>query len=116
MGFNRRWKPSRTAAREFAQQMERIASFCYEHGIMQSAKGDSYYFEIDGKKYRVSNHTVERSNETQRERGGVIYHPEGRDANTVYITAGKTRIIEIYEAICAGKQLDGRGYVIGIEY
>lgn len=48
-----RWKPSKSAAREFAAKMNEIDS-----SLMQ----DSYYFTIDGQKYRVSNHTVAASN------------------------------------------------------
>ena len=33
MGYHRKWKPSKTAAREFAGTMDKIKSFCYENGI-----------------------------------------------------------------------------------
>ena len=107
-----RWKPSKSAKRDFAQKMQEIDDFCADKGISQSHSGDSYYFEIRGQKYRVSNHTVEASDrgaydwtgEQVREK----YH-DGRDDDTIYITAGKTRIIEIYEALEAGRDLDGRG-------
>lgn len=111
-----KWKPSKSAARAFAQEMDTIREFCATHGIDASASCDSYYFTVAGKKYRVSNHTIESSNagafdpvtgQQRRE----LYHA-GRELNTVYIHAGKTRIIEIYTAIQAGKQLDGRGNVL----
>ncbi len=112
----RKWKPSRTAAREFAQKMDEIGDFCHAHGILQSASGDSYYFAIDGQNYRVSNHTIEASNQKAYNFAGQkirdVYHPNGRNENTIYITAGKTRIIEIYNNLVAGKTLDGRGYPI----
>lgn len=38
-----------------------------------------------------------------------LYHQDGREDNTVYIHASKTRIIEIYNDIVAGYKLDGRG-------
>lgn len=110
-----RWKPSRTKAREFAEQMDKIAGFCLDHGIQQSASGDSYYFTLNGQKYRVSNHTVEASNAAARdpltgEQRRGLYHSGGRDSDTVYIHAGKTRIMDIYSDLAAGYELDGKGY------
>lgn len=113
MGYKRTWKPSKTAARAFAESMREIDEFCTKHGIHQSRSGDSYYFMINGKNYRVSNHSVEASDaaayddltgEQQRE----LYHG-GRDAETIYIHAGKTRILQIYNDLAAGVELDGRG-------
>lgn len=117
MAYFRKWKPSKTAAREFAQTMDEIGKFCNENGIQQSSRGDSYYFTINDIAYRVSNHTVEASNraaydELTGEQLRELYHDGGRDSDTVYITAGKTRIREIYAALKAGKKLDGRGYPI----
>lgn len=110
------WKPSKTAAREFAKKMDEIREFCAKNEIDSSMSMDSYYFTINGQKYRVSNHTVARSNEMAFDRcfeqRRELYHPNGEEADTVYITAGKTRIIEIYEALKAGKKLDRRGRVI----
>lgn len=117
MAYGKKWKPSKTAAQHFAQTMNEIAEFCAENGIQQSQRGDSYYFIINGVNYRVSNHTVEASNraafdELTGEQLRELYHKGGRDSDTVYITASKTRIREIYNALKAGKRLDGRGYPI----
>lgn len=117
MAYGRKWKPSKTTARQFAQTMDEIAEFCAENGIQQSMRGDSYYFTIADTPYRVSNHTIEASNraaydDLTGEQLRELYHKGGRDSDTVYITAGKTRIREIYNALKAGKQLDGRGYPI----
>lgn len=38
-----------------------------------------------------------------------LYHPDGREEDTVYITASKTRIIDIYNDLAAGYELDKRG-------
>ena len=38
-----------------------------------------------------------------------LYHPEGREADVVYIHASKTRIMEIYNDLKAGHKLDGKG-------
>lgn len=111
MGY--RWKPSKVKAREFAQQMKEIEEFCGENGIYQSSRGDSYYFTIDGQAYRVSNHTVEASNKGAfNELGEQVrekYHEDGERDDVIYITAGKTRIIQIYNDLKAGYQLDRRG-------
>lgn len=116
MGFGYRYKPSKTKIREYAEKMDRIDDFCRENNISKSANSDSYYFEINGQKYRVSNHSVESSNrgayeESTHEQIRELYHPEGREKDTIYIHAGKTRIMEIYENLKAGKELDGRGNV-----
>lgn len=116
MGFGYRYKPSKTKIREYAEKMDRIDDFCSKNNISRSANSDSYYFEINGQKYRVSNHSVESSNRGAYEEGTheqirELYHPEGREKDTIYIHAGKTRIIEIYENLKAGKELDGRGNV-----
>ena len=113
MAYKRSWKPSRTAAREFAQTMSEIDTFCREHAIDMSASGDSYYFTINGQKYRVSNHSVEASNAAARDEFGNVrrnvYHDGGRKDDVIYIHASKTRIREIYEDLAAGHELDGRG-------
>ena len=62
MGFGYRYKPSKTKIREYAEKMDRIDDFCSKNNISKSANSDSYYFEINGQKYRVSNHSVESSN------------------------------------------------------
>ncbi len=116
MGFGYRYKPSKTKIREYAEKMDRIDDFCRENNISKSANSDSYYFELNGQKYRVSNHSVESSNRGAYEEGTheqirELYHPEGREKDTIYIHAGKTRIMEIYENLKAGKGLDGRGNV-----
>ena len=65
----------------------------------------NYYFMLNGIEYRISNHSVESSNRN----GG--WHREGRIKGVVYIHASKTRIIEIYQNLEKGLQLDGRGNV-----
>lgn len=113
MAYGRRWKPSKAAAREYAQTMDEIEEFCRENGIDYSNSLDSYYFTINGQAYRVSNHTVEASNaRAYTELGEQIrpeYHTGGRKADTIYIHAGKTRIREIFADLKAGIELDGRG-------
>ena len=108
----RHYKPSRTKAREFAQKMDEIDSFCYEHGISRSNNMDSYYFTVNGKRYRVSNHTIPASDRGMYDAYGVkirdSYH--ANDADLICITAGKTRLIEVYNNIVAGVKIDKRGF------
>ena len=110
MGY--KWTPSKTKAREFYKKLDEVQDYCDNNGINYSGSMDSYYFAHDGKKYRVSNHTVDASNAGAYRFGEQVrdkYHTTG--AYDVQITAGKTRIIEIHKAIMAGKELDGRGYI-----
>ena len=112
--MKRSWKPSKSAARAFAQQMSDIDAFCSEHGIEQSRSSDSYYFAVNGRRYRVSNHSVEASNAAAFDDLGNrvrdFYHEGGRQDEVTYIHASKTRIIEIYNDLAAGYELDGRGF------
>lgn len=94
--------------------MREIDNFCAEHGIHASRTNDSYYFTINGVNYRVSNHTIETSNkaaydEISDTKRRPLYHNEDRDADAVCIHAEKSRIIEIYNDLVAGFELDGRG-------
>lgn len=112
--YKRRWKPSKTAMKEFSDKMQEIDEFCAANGIVQSRLSDSYYFELNGQKYRVSNHSVEASNSAAYddftyEKKREVYHKNGREEDTIYIHAGKTRIIEIYTDLKNGYELDGRG-------
>lgn len=110
MGY--KWKPSKTAIREFANTMNEISEFCDANNINQSRNGDSYYFTINDQKYRVSNHSIEASNKGAYSDLGQtreLYHPDGREDDVIYIHAGKTRIREIYNDLKEGYKLDGRG-------
>lgn len=115
MGYKRKWKPSKAKIKEFKNQMTEIEQFCIDNGIISSKTNDSYYFTLNGKNYRVSNHTIEQSNKkAYNEFGQQIreeYHKDGRQENTIYITASKTRIIEIYNNLKNGYELDKRGYI-----
>ena len=101
MAFGRRWTPSRAQKRAFAQTMDEVAEYCRNNHISASTSMDSFYFEINGQGYRVSNHSVESS----------PYHSAGerKRFSTRYIHASKTRLIEIHKALLAGKTLNGRG-------
>lgn len=110
----RKWKPSKKSINEFKQKITEVETFCKENNISASLSLDSFYFELNGKKYRVSNHTVEASNSAAYKDGVKIreeYHPAGRQKEVAYIYASKTRLIEIYNNIKAGFEVDGHGYV-----
>ena len=111
----RYYTPSKSAKREFAIKMKEIDEFCKENSIQASLSNDSYYFSINGQKYRVSNHSVETSNRgaydsLTGEKLRDLYHEHGREDDTIYIHAGKTRIMDIYTDLINGYELDGRGY------
>lgn len=102
MGYYK-WRPSKARISEFVETMNEIDEYCSKNGISQSARGDSYYFDWNGKHYRISNHSIESSK----------YHndDERKDKNNVFIHASKTRLIEIHQKIISGKEVDGRGYI-----
>ena len=112
MAYYRKWTPSKTRAREFAETMDEIRTFCNEHGIGHSASMDSYYFSINGKRYRVSNHTLAASDRGMYnwmgEKVRESYHSD--DEDYICITASKTRLIDIYNDLANGYELDGRGF------
>lgn len=109
------WKPNATAKREFACKMQEIENFCKMKGIEHSKSNDSYYFAINGQKYRVSNHSIESSNNRAyndlNEQIRAKYHNDTRDEDTIYIHASKTRIIEIYNLLKQGYILNGKGHI-----
>lgn len=112
--YKRKWHPSKSAKAEFKNKMTEIEDFCNKNGIDRSLRNDSYYFMLNGKNYRVSNHTIEASNAkaydaVTGEKKRDLYHPDGREEDTVYITASKTRIIDVYNDLAAGYELDKRG-------
>ena len=111
-----KWSPSKKAKAEFAKTMTDIENFCNENNIDYSKSMDSYYFTINGQKYRVSNHTVDTSNRAAYDdiygQKRELYHPNGEEDDIIYITASKTRIKDIYNALKDGKKLDRRGNII----
>lgn len=109
-----KWKPSKSRKISFAVQMDLIREFCEINNITTSKNNDSYYFTVNGINYRVSNHTIESSNSVafdyiNRFQKRDLYHNDYRNPNTVYIHAGKTRIVDIYTDIINGYKLDGKG-------
>lgn len=110
MGYRYKWKPSKSAAREFAQKMSEIEQYCKENGISKSSSSDSYYFTHNGVDYRISNHSVESSVDSW----GNHYHGDSDvyRKETFCIHAGKTRLIDIHKLIVSGTKVDHKGNVI----
>lgn len=110
-----KWRPSKIKAREFAQQMDEISDFCVKNNIIMSKSQDSYYFALNGKSYRVSNHTVIASNNAAYDDFGnqirTKYHDK-YDTEDIQIYASKTRLIEIYNNLKNGLELDKKGRII----
>ena len=102
-----RWKPSKSAKREFAEKMREIEEYCFQNNISRSMSSDSYYFNHNGIEYRISNHAVERS----VDRYGDLYHGDSKtyQAEVFCIHASKTRLIEIHQLILAGVPIDHKG-------
>lgn len=117
--YGQPFRMSKKAKAEYAQKMKDVETFVKENNIKQAQNGKSFYFELNGKKYRVSNHTVEASNagafNSEGQQVRELYHPDGRDGE-VQIFASPTRLIEIYNAIKDGKQVDGRGRIVDQSY
>lgn len=112
--YRKKFKPSKIAKREFAKKMDEIRKFCDDNLISYSNSMDSFYFTIKGKHYRVSNHTIESSNAGAFDNLGQqireLYHETKRNDEVTYIHASKIRIIEIYNDLVAGYELNGKGY------
>ena len=98
---------SKSKKREFAQKMNEIDEFCKNNNISKSKSSDSYYFSLNGKNYRISNHSVEASYLNSNGQ----HHKSGREKDVTYIHASKTRIIDIYNSLKSGKDVDGKGNV-----
>ena len=108
------YRPSAAQKKEFHEKMLEIEAFCKKHGISASHNNDSYYFSIKGQRYRVSNHSIEASNraafdEYTGEQLRELYHDPELEGDVIDILAGKTRIIDIYNDLVAGYDLDYRG-------
>ena len=107
------YRPSKSKRAEYARKLNEIEEYCNMNNITHSRDYSSYYFRINGQPYRVSNHSVEASNDGAYSWTGEqvreLYHPEGRQDNVVYIHAGKTRIMDIHRDLVEGYRLDGRG-------
>ena len=106
--MNYGWKPNKEKAKEYVYKMKEIEVFCLKHGIEPSSTYDSYYFQVNGQNYRVSNRAVDSISQKHLA-FGEFNNLRNVDPDCIYIHAGKTRIMEIYNDLVAGYDLDGRG-------
>lgn len=107
MFYSRPFRLSKKRIREYIEQMNHIKEFCEINGIARTSDSDGYYFVVNGQPYRVGNSLYAKE--------AFVYDPvsgkhiETDDTNTIYFYASKTRIIDIYNDIIAGYELDGHG-------
>lgn len=108
------YRLSKTKKREYAIKLEEVKDYCDKNHIYYNYKAKSFYFSVNGKDYRVSNHTVEASNKAAFDEFGYqwreLYHPKGRK-DEIQIFASPVRLIEIHQNLLKGLDLDGRGRV-----
>jgi len=114
-----RWKPSQEQKQEYVKKMEDVNRFIKEKGINRARSG-SLYFHINDQPYRVSSHSIDVSdrgafpiNPITGERDMMAeptrqsYHKN--DDDVIDILASPSRIMEIYNDLEQGFQLDSRG-------
>ena len=106
-----KWKPSKAAAAEYAVKIKELEYFLADHPeIRSSSSRESFYFQVEDKSVRVSNHTVAKSDSGRfDEFGGEIrpsYHQEDYD---IQITASPLRLPQIWADLNAGFELNKRG-------
>ena len=94
-GHKSKYNLSQKKITEYKRKMREIEKFCKENNIKASYNYNNYEFELNGIKYTIQNCATPPSTE-----------------NEVFIYAGKTRLIEIYDCLKAGKKIDRRGNVI----
>jgi hypothetical protein len=109
-----KYRFSKAKKAEFAYEYELLNDFLGNHPeIKASLSLDSFYFEINGKSVRVSNHTIKASNRGAYDEFYNQIRKEYHvgDEYDIMITASKFRLPEIYKNLQAGKILDKRGNI-----
>ena len=88
---------TRRRQRRLREQVHpQLQAFCMEHDIAHSHCYQSFYFTLGGQKFRLSNHSVELANYGCSLMQLPPAHPEGREADVIYIHAPKEQLIPIY--------------------
>ena len=104
--------------RNFAIKMKQIIKFCMANKIYMAANYNSYSFWLNGKRYLITNYNFDdykkylKKLSNQRFAPATIYLKmleNEYDDNVIRIQASKLRIMEIYNNLKAGKQLDKNG-------
>ena len=100
--------------RDFAIKMKEITRFCLKNNIQIGTNHNSYTFSLNGKNYIVSNfgtddfkkYIAKLANQGVKEAARYLQILE---KEIISIQASKLRIMEIYNDLKAGKQLDKNG-------
>ena len=100
--------------RNFAIKMKEITRFCLKNNIQIGTNHNSYTFSLNGKNYIVSNfgtddfkkYITKLANQGIKEAARYLQILE---KEIISIQASKLRIMEIYNDLKAGKQLDKNG-------
>ena len=95
--------------RDFAIKMKEITKFCLKNNIQIGTNHNSYTFSLNGKNYIVSNfkkYIAKLANQGVKEAARYLQILE---KEIISIQASKLRIMEIYNDLKAGKQLDKNG-------
>ena len=100
--------------RDFAIKMKEITKFCLKNNINVGTNHNSYTFSLNGKNYIVSNFGTDDFKKyiTKLANQGVkqaIRYLQILEKEIISIQASKLRIMEIYNDLKAGKQLDKNG-------
>jgi len=110
--MKKRYTPNKAQKERFIEEIKRVEQFLDEHPeIGHSILLDSYYFNINGKNVRVSNHTIDASDRGMYDRNGDKVR-DSYHSNCNYdicITASKLRLPEIYNDLMNGYELTKRG-------
>lgn len=100
--------------RDFAIKMKEITKFCLKNNINIGTNHNSYTFSLNGKNYIVSNFGTDDFKKyiTKLANQGVkeaVRYLQILEKEIISIQASKLRIMEIYNDLKAGKQLDKNG-------
>ena len=104
--------------RDFAIKMKEIIKFCRANKIYMAANYNSYSFWLNGKRYLVTNYNFDDYKKYLKNLSNQGFTPAAiylkmleneYDDNVIRIQASKLRIMEIYNDLKLGKQLDKNG-------
>lgn len=88
--------------KNYVEYTKRIVLFCKLNGITYSTSLDSFYFSLNGKDYRISNHSLEDSIKFSHGR----YHTnKEQNKNLICIQADKSQLFKIYNKLKEGKEI-----------
>ena len=111
--------------RNFAIKMKQIIKFCMANKIYMAANYNSYSFWLNGKRYLVTNYNFDDYKKYLKKLSSQGFSPATMylkmleneyDDNVIRIQASKLRIMEIYNDLKAGKQLDKKESEVIKEY